>query len=574
MNDFEFEYREDYSGVITRYLGGDKEVIIPAEIDGKRVRAIGADAFNGNKVITSVVISDGVMEIGHRAFQGCRELTSVKFPEGVTEIGRYAFQGCSALEDVEMEWGLKKISEGAFQECTALKEIEFLRSVTEIGECAFNRCNSLKKVDLPSELAAIADGTFSGCSSLDSIYIPDSVTEIGKEAFKDCASMRWARFPDDLKKIPPRCFQGCASLEKAELPDGLEWIGAEAYKDCTALRKVYLSESMTAICDGTFENCTALKQICFEDGLQVIGSNAFQKCSSLEELELPDTLLEIKDMAFAGCTSLEEVEIPDSVVKLAPDAFMGCNCTVKYKGEEFSSLRLYLELNEDEKTISVICEDGVFKAKGSFSLGILGTFGNNDFDDEQIQFDEDLLDAILDEDDFCEPFLPQIKSDDPDVIAKVLTEYYSQKERDIAANAKQINDCILYHLFADMEGCHYPFWEIPDAVLPGFLENHSRDDLESVVYCHADGGIQGLYEYFNNKPNNGTMEKPDVEELIRRLYPMFDLDGFIKSFKREELHFNGEYLSFQFSDGWGAKLACAAYDELDGNFTSTDWHND
>ncbi|MCM1552483.1 MAG: hypothetical protein NC092_07300, partial [Butyrivibrio sp.] len=216
---------------------------------------------------------------------------------------------------------------------------------------------------------------------------------------------------------------------------------------------------------------------------------------------------------------------------------------------------------------------GVFKAKGSFSLGILGTFVNNDYDDEQIQFDEDLLDAILDGEDFCEPFLPQIKSDDPDEIAKVLTEYYSQKERDIAANAKQISDCILYHLFADMEGCGYPFWEIPEAVLPGFLENHGKDDLDTVVYCHTDGDIMGLYKYFDGKPNNGTIAKPDVEELIRRLYPMFDLDGFMKSFKREGLHLNGEYISFQFSDGWGAKLACGAYDELDENFTSTDWHN-
>lgn len=223
--------------------------------------------------------------------------------------------------------------------------------------------------------------------------------------------------------------------------------------------------------------------------------------------------------------------------------------------------------------IEVICDDGVFKAKGSFSLGIVGTFVNEDFDGEAIQFDEDLLDAILDEDDFCEPFLEQINSDDPDEIAKVLADYYNQKERDIAANAKQINDCVLYHLFSDMEGCGYPFWEIPEAVLPGYLEKFGKDEYNSAVYCHTDGDIMGLHEYFDRKPNNGTVEKPDVEALVRKLYPMFNLDGFIKSFKTEGLHFNGEYLSFQFSDGWGAKLACAAYDELDENFTSTDWHN-
>lgn len=228
--------------------------------------------------------------------------------------------------------------------------------------------------------------------------------------------------------------------------------------------------------------------------------------------------------------------------------------------------------------IEVICDDGVFKAKGSFSLGIVGTFVNNDFDGEAIHFDEDLLDAILEEDDFvCEPFLSQINFDDPEKIAKILTDYYNQKEREVAKNAKQISDCVLYHLFSDMEGCGYPFWEIPEAVLPGYLENHTKDEYDTIVYCHAScsngGGISGLYEYFNRKPNNGTIEKPDVEALIRKLYPMFNLDGFISSFKTEGLHFNGEFMSFQFSDGWGAKLACAAYDELDESFTSTDWHN-
>lgn len=221
--------------------------------------------------------------------------------------------------------------------------------------------------------------------------------------------------------------------------------------------------------------------------------------------------------------------------------------------------------------IEVICDDGVFKAKGSFSLGIAGTFVNEDFDGEAINFDEDMLDEILEGDgDFLEPF---IKSDDPDEIAKGLAEYYNQKEREAAENIKQINGCILYYIFENLETCGYPFWEIDEAVLPGYLEKYGKDEYDSIVYCHTDDGISGLYEYFDGKPNNGTIEKPDVEALVRKLYPMFNLDGFIKSIKPERLYLNGEYISFQFSDGWGARIACAAYDELDENFTSTDWHN-
>lgn len=221
--------------------------------------------------------------------------------------------------------------------------------------------------------------------------------------------------------------------------------------------------------------------------------------------------------------------------------------------------------------IEVICVDGVFKAKGSFSLGIAGTFVNEDFDGEAITFDEDMLDEILEGD--VEPLMPFIKSDDPDEIAKGLAEYYNQKEHEAAENIKQINGCILYYIFENLEMCAYPFWEIEEAVLPEYLEKYGKDEYGSVVYCHTDGNISGLYEYFDRKPNNGTVEKPDVEALVRKLYPMFNLDGFIKSIKPEHLYFNGQFISFQFSDGWGARIACAAYDELDENFTSTDWHN-
>ena len=224
--------------------------------------------------------------------------------------------------------------------------------------------------------------------------------------------------------------------------------------------------------------------------------------------------------------------------------------------------------------IEVVCRDGVFKAKGSFTLGIAGTFVNEDFDGEAITFDEDMLDEILDGDDFfLEPLMPFIRSDDPDEIAKGLAEYYNQKEREAAENVKQINGCILYYLFDNLEMCGYPFWEIEEAVLPGYLEKYGEDEYDSVVYCHEDGDISGLWEYFDRKPNNGTIEKPDVEALVRKLYPMFNLDGFIKSIEPECLYFHGKYISFQFSDGWGARIACAAYDEFDEDFTSTDWHN-
>jgi hypothetical protein len=66
-------------------------LLIPAEIWGDPVTAIGNVAFNSNR-LTSVVIQNGVTSIGKSAFSSCLQLTSLVIPDSVTTIGTRAFQ--------------------------------------------------------------------------------------------------------------------------------------------------------------------------------------------------------------------------------------------------------------------------------------------------------------------------------------------------------------------------------------------------------------------------------------------------------------------------------------------------
>lgn len=217
-------------------------------------------------------------------------------------------------------------------------------------------------------------------------------------------------------------------------------------------------------------------------------------------------------------------------------------------------------------------EEEKYKAKGTFKLGIAGTYENKSFDDEVITIDEDILENIQERDEeWVGPLLPFIKSDEPEEIAKGLEEYLNQLEKRAAENEKQINDNILFNLFMDMEGCSYPFWELDGLTDKKFLKSHDEEELDDLVY--GDEQISDLYDYFDDSPNDGSVEKPDVEAKIREMYPMFNLDLFIKKIKPEYLNFKGRYFSFQFGDGWDGELACGAYDELDENFTFSDWHN-
>ena len=88
-----------------------KNVVIPAEIDGKPVTSIGNSAFY-NKSLTGLVIPGSVKSIGDNAFY-VNELTSVVIPSSVTSIGDSAFSN-NQLTSVVIPGSVKTIGDGAF----------------------------------------------------------------------------------------------------------------------------------------------------------------------------------------------------------------------------------------------------------------------------------------------------------------------------------------------------------------------------------------------------------------------------------------------------------------------------
>ena len=106
--DFETTENEDGTVTIKRYLGSGGDVVIPSEIDGKLVSAIGniADiggAFQDCTTVTSVVIPDGVTEIQDNAFYSCTALETVTIPASVTLLRNCAFCDCPNLRAVYFE---------------------------------------------------------------------------------------------------------------------------------------------------------------------------------------------------------------------------------------------------------------------------------------------------------------------------------------------------------------------------------------------------------------------------------------------------------------------------------------
>ena len=68
---FAYEINGRNSIIITKYLGNDRDVIVPSELNGQLVTAIGECAFELNSSIESVVLPDSITVIEKYAFEKC-----------------------------------------------------------------------------------------------------------------------------------------------------------------------------------------------------------------------------------------------------------------------------------------------------------------------------------------------------------------------------------------------------------------------------------------------------------------------------------------------------------------------
>jgi hypothetical protein len=151
-------FRYDVSGmtdigwVISGYRRITKEVVIPDQIDGQPVTAIGNWVFAEHR-ISSVTIPDSVTAIGYRAFYRNR-LTSVIIPDSVTSIGNNAFLD-NQLTSVKIPGLLTIINDGIFAK-NKLTSVTIPDSVRIISRYAFEH-NPLTSVTIGAGVTIEAD---------------------------------------------------------------------------------------------------------------------------------------------------------------------------------------------------------------------------------------------------------------------------------------------------------------------------------------------------------------------------------------------------------------------------------
>lgn len=234
--------------------------------------------------------------------------------------------------------------------------------------------------------------------------------------------------------------------------------------------------------------------------------------------------------------------------------------------------------------VSVKCENGEFLVKGTFDIGIAGVFENNEYGEDKIGFSSFMGDIdkfvkyILDGSE--QRYRRDIKQAfanvkrDADSLAKAMEEYLNKKEEKVQKNIKQVNDYFLYRVIEDWVDCETPFWECKEAILPEYADKYEEADYKQLYQNEElSAAVDALYNEYNEAPNDGSMVKTDVEALAKKLFPMFDFDGLMKSIHPDCLVFCEDGMSVQFSDGWGDYFYCSACEKFDENLAPGAWAN-
>jgi hypothetical protein len=340
------DYTVDANGVITKYIGFDTEVIIPATIGGKKVTAIGSEAFKKAE-LTSVTIPEGVITIGKSAFYE-NKLTSITIPGSVKTIGNGAFW-YNDIAAIVIPEGVEQVN-GAFGGKDGLT-ITIPSTIRVFRDGLGDKAT----VTLPDKLNVNFNGCFKGsyedaifyqyiandrkAGTYTPIYVPSFYTNgekwaddfsyietpYGAVLTRYTGKSTRVRIPAEIGGIPVKALigtfdknrSGIEQIDAVQIPESVTYIGPRTFAE-QPLASITIPESVTYIGDNAFSG-NKLTSVTIPAGVTYIGVWAFRN-NALASVTIPGKVTYIGDRAFSG-NKLTAVTIPAGVTYIGDSAF-------------------------------------------------------------------------------------------------------------------------------------------------------------------------------------------------------------------------------------------------------------
>ncbi|NLL56014.1 MAG: leucine-rich repeat protein [Clostridiales bacterium] len=352
-----YELLGDDTYEVTGYIGDGLDIVIPAQHNGKKVTAIGQEAFSGLSRIRTIIIPPSVSKISPSAFNrlvatiefsndgNLKDIGSYAFdnykgqkiviPDSVTTIDPYAFYNAVNLETVVLPTNLEYIGSYAFYNCTELSDITLPKGLKEIGEYAFSGCASIYYLEIPKSVVNIEKYAFSNVVGSVQFAVDTQIKELSDYAFANYKGSG-IKIPSSVTKIYDNTFYNCAKLKAFEVAQdnksfkeidgvlydktGTELLQYPIQKETDETNTFVVPSSVTKI--GAYAFSHAVVNVAFSQNTKIakIDNNAFNNYRGYS-ITLPSSVKTLGKASFANCPSLSNFVIPSSVEQIGEGAF-------------------------------------------------------------------------------------------------------------------------------------------------------------------------------------------------------------------------------------------------------------
>lgn len=295
-------------------------------------------AFNHNKFLKKLMLSDTVKEIG-RSFNKMENLTNIYLPNSFVIFDLYAFSGTEKLEFNVKDYGfylgsldnpylfLYRFSLDSLDDFTIADSCKY------VGDYAFSNC-TIKELTIPKSVIYFGDNAFYG-ASIEKVFYEGTALEwcnidffaqihyvevyleenypsysnplcAGADLYINGELLTEMVFPEGTTKINDAVFHGYSKLTKVVLPDTITEIGLASFGKCANLVDINLPSSITHIGKWSFYGCSSLEEICLPNVEEIL-ERAFYNCAKLKTVVLGKNVSTLQDKIFNNCGMLTKI---------------------------------------------------------------------------------------------------------------------------------------------------------------------------------------------------------------------------------------------------------------------------
>ena len=345
-----FEYTVSNSfAKITKYLGDEKNVIIPSTVDGYPVKVIGEHAIQEKYTMESLEISEGIVWLEFEAILQVFALKKISLPStlrfgyeewGDAALGGYSTvpQACSEIETVilnDKNPHLKMVDGIIYSadmktllfapKKAAKQKLVVPNGVESIAPSSLCDCVNIKEIVLPNSIKCIGYWGISGAANLEKINIPEGCEMIGQFALAG-TKLKEIHIPSTVETLMGTAFGADTNLEKITVSENNEYYYVE---NGALIVKEYIENEgepaywYRAILDYETANTNTVFEV--PDNINCIQQYAFSHANNLKTIKIPNSVETIWNYAFENNQGITHISIPNSVKDLPFGIFSRCD---------------------------------------------------------------------------------------------------------------------------------------------------------------------------------------------------------------------------------------------------------